>query len=256
MGKTKTAFVTGVEEEKKTSKQKYEEKMAKKKAQEEEVKEVKGTVNVNKETEQVTKKFMPKVIQSRGKNYLAAKIKIDKSKTYSLSDAIKIIKDIKYSNFDETMELHLVVKKVPTTAQVTLPHSFGKGKRVVVASDKVITELEKNKINFDLLLATPDFMPKLVSFARVLGPKGLMPNPKNGTIIKSKKDADKFSANTLNLKTEKEVPLIHTSFGKVSMDDKKLTENAEIILKELGKNKQIVKAFAKSTMSPSIKLSI
>lgn len=255
MGKTKTAFIGTVEEDKKSSKQKYEEKMAKRKAQEEAQKSTEGEQKVDEETEKKSVKSEPNKKQSKGKKYLDAKGKID-NKNYSLSDAIKKIKEIKYSNFDETLELHLIVKKYPTNVNVTLPHSFGKEKKVVFANQTVISDLEKGKINFDVLLASPEVMPKLVKFARILGPKGLMPNPKNGTLVKSEKDVEKFGTNSKNIKTEKEAPLIHTSFGKISMEDKKLEENANAIFKALGGNKQIVKAYLKSTMSPSIKISL
>lgn len=261
MGKTKTAFIGTVEDEKKSSKQKYEEKMARKKAQEEALKSEDSSKKLSTDsdvsvaattTEKSTKKEQVKNV--RGKKYISAKSKVNKENTYSLPEAIKLIKDIKYSNFDETLEMHMTVKKVPTTANVSLPNSFGKEKKVVLASETVLGELEKGKINFDVLLATAEMMPKLVKYARILGPKGLMPNPKNGTLIKSEKDASKFSSATKTLKTEKEAPLIHTSFGKLSMDDKKLVENANAILKALGGNKQMVKVFLKSTMSPSVKI--
>jgi len=149
----------------------------------------------------------------------------------------------------------LIVKKQGLVVNVTLPHSAGKEKKIEVASDETIKKLESGKVDFDLLLSTADFMPKLVKFAKILGPKGLMPNPKNGTIIKTESDAKKFSGNTKTIKTEKEAPLIHTSFGKFSQKDSELIENANAILKAIDK-KQIVRAFMKSTMSPSIKLQI
>ena len=98
-------------------------------------------------------------------------------------------------------------------------------------------------------------MPKLVPFAKVLGPKGLMPNPKTGTLIKNPNDAKKFSANSLTIKTEKDFPLIHTVIGKASQKDSELIENAEAIIEAVNKN-QIVKVYLKSTMSPSVKLAI
>lgn len=196
------------------------------------------------------------VIKKRGAKYQESKAKISNTKLYTLDEAIKAIKEASYSKFDETMELHIVLKKSGVSVQTTLPYSFGKQKRVEVASEKTLEELKLGKINFDVLLATPEMMPKLASFARVLGPRGLMPNPKNGTVIKSEKDADKFNANTLNLKSEKDKPLLHASFGKVSMKDDELVKNASKIIDSLGGTKQITKAFLKSTMSPSVKLSI
>lgn len=278
MGKTKTSLVSGVlDESKKSSEEAYREKRLRQEAKKQEeskvhVQGLKGgqrvkiisaiepEVDTNTPTEENAKeiKKVKKIIveKVRGKKYLEAKEKINKSNLYKLEDAIKLVKEINTSKFDGTFELHLVVKKQGTTAVCTLPFSSGKEKRIVIADDGVIEKLKKNVIDFDILLATPEMMPKLVSFARILGPKGLMPNPKNGTLIKNTKEAEKFSGNTLTLKTEKEAPLIHTIFGKVGQKDEELVKNAETILNVLGGSKQIVRAFVKSTMSPSVKIVI
>lgn len=191
----------------------------------------------------------------RGKKYVEAKTKVTPGKSYPTADAIKTVKLASYSSFDGTMEAHIVVKKTGLSANVTLPHSAGKAKRIEVASDATVEKLKTGKVDFDVLLATADMMPKLVVFAKILGPRGLMPNPKNGTLIKSEKDASKFSANSVTLKTEKAAPLIHTAFGKVSQSDSELMENLEAIIKAIG-NLQIVKVYIKSTMSPSVRVSI
>jgi large subunit ribosomal protein L1 len=191
----------------------------------------------------------------RSKKYKEVKSKINPTKLYSLGEAIKIIKETSYSKFDGTIELHLVVKKEGTSVQISLPHTAGKEKKIEVADDKTIEKLEAGKIDFDILLATPEMMPRLVAFAKILGPKGLMPNPKIGTLIKTAKDASRFSGNTITIKTEKNTPLIHTVAGKVSQKDKELEENIETILNGVGK-KQILKAYLSATMSPSVKLSL
>ena len=98
-------------------------------------------------------------------------------------------------------------------------------------------------------------MPKLVKFARLLGPKGMMPNPKNGTIIKSAKDAEKFKGNSITIKTEKKAPLIHQVVGKVSMDVEKLAQNVNATLDAVGK-RRIKKAYLSATMSPSVKVDL
>lgn len=189
----------------------------------------------------------------RGKKYIDAKAKIDKNKTYKLADAIKLVKESSYSSFDGTMEIHLVVKKVGVSTNVSLPNSAGKQKKIEVANENTVKKLEKGIVDFDILLSTAEFMPKLVVFAKILGPKGLMPNPKNGTLIKSEKDAAKFSTNTLNLKTERLAPLIHSTFGKVSQKDSELEENLRAILTSDIKS-QIVRGFIKASMSPSVKI--
>ena len=199
------------------------------------------------------KKIVEKV---RGKKYVEAKAKFDREKFYSVADAVKHVKSTSYSKFDGTMELHIVVKKAGITAQVTLPFQAGKTKKVEIADEDTIKKLKEGKIDFDILVATVDLMPKLVPFARLLGPKGLMPNPKNGTLVADLKKAKSFSTGGVTLKTEKEAPLIHTVIGKNSQKDEEIVENAEAVLKALGGGKQIVRAFIKSTMSPSVKLQL
>lgn len=266
MGKTKTAFISGAEEVKKTSAEIYAEKKAKKLAEiakdkpEAVVEEIKKEETLPIEVEAVEEKQVKIekeiVIKTRGKKYLDSKAKISKTTLYKTEDAIKLIKDTSYAKFDETFEIHMTVKKIGISEQVTLPFSTGKQKRVEIADDKTIEKLKTGKIDFDLLLSTTEMMPKLVMFAKLLGPKGLMPNPKNGTVIKSAKDAVKFQGNLITLKTEREQPLIHTSFGKVSQKTEELIKNAESILNALGGSKKILRAFVKSTMSPSVRIVI
>lgn len=204
----------------------------------------------------VEKKESKVVEKIRGKKYVEAKNKIDREKLYTVSEAIKLVKEGSYSKFDGTMELHMVVKKAGITANLTLPHSAGRDKKVEIADDATIEKLRNGKIDFDILVATAAMMPKLVPFARLLGPKGLMPNPKNGTLISDPKKLKSFSAASVTLKTEKEAPLIHTVVGKNSQSDKEIVDNIEAIFKALGGSKQITRAFLKSTMSPSVKLAI
>src|SRR5579859_4577143 len=219
------------------------------KSKEEKAKEAEASEAV---VEKKTKKVIVEKI--RGKKYKETKAKITSSKSYSLDEAIKLLKELNNTKFDQTFELHLVVKKTGLSVNVNLPHSGGKVKKIEVADDETIKKLESGKVDFDVLLATADFMPKLVKYARILGPKGMMPNPKNGTLIKSAADAKKFSGNTKTIKTEKEAPLVHTSFGKLSQKDSELIENANVLLDALNR-KQIVRAYMKSTMSPSVKIS-
>ena len=197
-----------------------------------------------------------KVERVRGKKYVEAKSRLDHEKFHKVSEAVALVKKASYSKFDGTMELHLVVKKVGTSVQVTLPHQAGKQKKVEIASDETVSKLKEGKIDFDVLVATPDMMPKLVPFARLLGPKGLMPNPKNGTLVNDPKKLKSFSTATLTLKTEREAPLVHTVVGKVSQKDEEITANIEAVLKAFGGDKGINRVFLKSTMSPSAKIKI
>ena len=205
------------------------------------------------EKKQSTRKTVERV---RGKKYVEAKKKFDNVKIYTVAEAIKLVKDTSYSKFDGTVELHMIVKKTGISAQIALPHQAGKTKKVEVATDETVEKLKNGKIDFDVLIATPEIMPKLVPFARLLGPKGLMPNPKNGTLVPDIKKAQSFSARTVSLKTEKEAPLVHTVIGKVSQDTKELVENLEAIFKAFGGGKQIDKAYIKATMGPSVKIKI
>lgn len=271
MGKTKTAFVGNEPESKNKEKR---EKAHKGEEEKVHISGLKGGQRVKvveaapteeapvlgEGSEQATEtggKKTKKVVEKiRSKKYQEAKAKIELGKAYPVKDAVKLVKETSYSKFDGTVELHLMVKKTGTNVQVTLPHTAGREKKIEIASNETIDKLKAGKIDFDVLIATPEMMAKLVPFARILGPKGLMPNPKNGTLVPDPKKAKGFSAATMTLKTEKEAPLIHTVIGKVSQDDKELTENMEAIFKALGGAKQIVRAFVKSTMSPSVKLQV
>lgn len=265
MGKTKTAILTNEVKTVKSSAEEYAEKKAKRAAALAPKEEIKADPEINsgleeKKTEVAieTPKRVNKIltVTSRGKKYLESKSKVSKATLYKIEDAVKAVKESTYSKFDGTMELHLNVKKTGINVQTILPFSSGKVKRIEIADEKTLAKLKEGKIDFDLLLTTAEMMPKLAMFARLLGPKGLMPNPKNGTVIKSEKDAEKFKGNLITLKTEREAALIHTSFGKVSQKTEELVKNAESILNALGGSKTIDRVFMKSTMSPSVKIQI
>lgn len=294
MGKTKTFIVEGQKESEQSGKAAYEAKMAKKAAAEaakqgegemktdknqqkqkhEDKDQVKGvglkggerikvigsepveeTTAPAETTEVSPVSQKAKKAKVRSKNYKSAYSKFDKTKTYKLADGIKLLHQVSYSKFDPTVELHISTKTNPLNVNVTLPHQSGKQKVIEIASEKTIENLKSGKIEFDVLLATPEMMPKLVPFARLLGPRGLMPNPKNGTLVKSVKEAEKFSGNSMNLKTQKDSSVIHTSVGKLSLKDSDLQENIKAVLDAVG-DKQIVRVFMKSTMSPSIKVTL
>jgi len=200
----------------------------------------------------------PKKIKKkiRGKKYQEAKSKVEKNKTYSIKEAIALLKTIKYTKFDESVEVHLNVDRTGLKGEVELPYSTGKKMRVAIVDDKVLAEIEKGQINFDVLIAHPSFMPKLVKFARVLGPKGLMPNPKNGTISPNPQEAaKKFQKGLLHWKTESKFPLVHQMLGKISQKDEELEENIKAFLKAVGLS-HIKEAFLKTTMSPSIRIKL
>lgn len=191
----------------------------------------------------------------RGKKYLAAKIKLEPGKAYLPLDAVKLAKETSISKFDGSLELHLVLNKDSVSTQAELPYGTGKKKRVEIANEATLEKLKSGKVDFDVLLATTDFMPRLVPFAKILGPRGLMPNPKAGTIIQSPKDAEKFSGNSMQIKSEKQAPLVHLVIGKVSQKDAEISENLAAIISAV-EPKNIKKAVLKASMGPGIRVAV
>lgn len=191
----------------------------------------------------------------RSPRYLKSKSQIDADQLYSLTDGLKLLRQVSLAKFDPTVELHLNLKEKGLSKVVELPHSTGKTRRVALVSPEVLSQIESGKIDFDLLLASPSQMGQLVKFAKVLGPKGLMPNPKNGTISDDPAAAAKklSSSNSLVLKTEKDSPVVHVAVGKLSQPDSELAENVSAVLSHLS---QVQKIVLKSSISPAIKLQV
>lgn len=181
---------------------------------------------------------------------------VSKNQSYNLPQALEALRKFKNSKFDETVELHINTKEKGVNGQVTLPHGTGKTLVIKIADDAIIAEVAKGKINFDILVAVPSMMPQLARIAKVLGPRGLMPNPKNGTITDKPEEAvKKLSGGQINYKTEASAPIIHAIVGKVSFDDKKLEDNIKTFIGSVGMA-NINSVILKSTMSPAIRLNI
>lgn len=202
--------------------------------------------------------------QKHSQKYLEVAQHVEKLKKYSLNDALTLLEKLKTAKFDETVELHINTNEKGISGNMVLPHGTGKDTRVVIANasadpkqvDELIQAIESGKIDFDVLVATPDSMPKLARVARVLGPRGLMPNPKNGTVTpKPEEVAKKFAGGQINFKTEAKFPILHLAVGKVSFGDKKLAENIKTAIGAV-KSKNIKSVTLKSTMSPGIKLDV
>lgn len=192
----------------------------------------------------------------RSKKYQEVKKLVDRTKKYKLADALELLPKLRISSFDETVELHINTTTQGISGTVTLPHGTGKTIRVAIADDKIVSEVEKGKINFDVLLAIPAMMPKLAKIAKFLGPRGLMPNPKNGTLTNDpEKMAENFTKGQIRFKTEAKSPLMHLVLGKLSFGPKKLTENINTIIKAI-KKENIKNTVLKSTMSPGIKIDL
>lgn len=267
MGKIRVKTV-GLEdqeqEEKKKAKARAEAKKAKEiaaaKERGEEVAETKSE-KAEVKVQKNTKKAASDLVKHSAK-YLAVAALVERSKKYKLAEALEILPKLKIAKFDETVELHINTLEKGIAGNVTLPHGTGKQMRVVVANqtedpkavEALVKEIEAGQINFDVLIATPDAMPKLAKVARVLGPRGLMPNPKNGTVTPKPKEAmKKFEGGQINFKTESKFPIIHLTAGKLSFGDKKLADNIKALIAAV-KQKNIKNVTLKSTMSPGIKL--
>lgn len=163
----------------------------------------------------------------------------------TIEDAIKKIKeDTKNSKFDQTVELHINlgidVSKTDQTVRVScnLPHGIGKEKKVILVTEEIIDQIVKGtlkpKVDFDAVVATPDLMPKLAKAAKILGPVGMMPNPKNGTVTSDPDKAiSEIKKGQIELRNEKTAPVIHTAIGKVSFDEAKLAENYKMVIDTL-----------------------
>ena len=194
-----------------------------------------------------------KAARIRSKKYVATRSQVDKTKIYDAFSAIELTKKLSYSKFDGSITVDGVVRETGVQNKLTLPHSTGKSLKVVIVDDAVLAEIEAGNIDFDALITTPQFMPKIAKHARVLGPRGLMPNPKNGTVTANpeQKKAD-LEKGELIIKTEKKRPVIHVTIGKVSMDTKELVENYNALMTAL--KGKVLKSTLSATMSPGIKV--
>ena len=181
---------------------------------------------------------------------------MDRSKKYKLTDALEMLTKLQRSKFDETVELHINTVETGLSGNITLPHGTGKTIRVAIADDDLLAKVALGKIEFDILLAAPQMMSKLARVAKILGPKGLMPNPKNATLVKDpEKAAQEFKKGQINFRTELKAPIMHLIVGKVSFGAKKLAENINALIEAIEKEK-IRNVTLKSTMSPGIKLDL
>ena len=223
----------------------------------------------------------------KGKKYLEAAKLVDKSKLYTKEEAIKLVKETSVANFDASVELamrlNLDTKKAEQQLRgaLVLPNGTGKTKRVVVLTKTqaeqakkagaeyvgdmdLITKMEKeNWFDFDVIIATPEMMPALGKLGKILGPKGLMPNPKTGTVTTDPaKEVLEVKKGKVEYRTDS-FGNVHVSIGKVSFDDAKLVENLQAFVSLIIKSKpSVVKGeyvkniSVSSTMAPGIKIDL
>jgi large subunit ribosomal protein L1 len=208
---------------------------------------------------------MPEVVEPkkaahkrhRSKKYAAVRAQVDKTRTYDAFSAVELVKRLSYSSFPGTITADVVLreKEIGTAVDLSFPHTTGQSVRVAIASDEVLAAIEGGTIDFDILLSTPQYMPKLAKLASTLGPKGLMPNPKTGTLTENpeRKKAE-LEAGKMTIRTERKAPLMHIVVGNTKMDSKDLVENVQTLFDTL-KNR-MVKATLNATMSPGVKVAV
>lgn len=191
----------------------------------------------------------------RSKKYVSARSFVDKTKQYELGEAVALVKKTSYSKFAGTVTADMVVKEVGEQVALTFPHSTGKTARVAIADDALIEQIANGVIDFDVLLATPAFVPKLAKHAKVLGPKGLMPNPKNGTITQQPEARKKeLEGGKITIKSERKAPLVHVAVGKTDMADEQLVANVQALITAM--DFRLKKLTLSATMGPSVKVKL
>jgi large subunit ribosomal protein L1 len=192
----------------------------------------------------------------RGKAYQKVRKMVDPNKLYSLKEAVKLVKEVSLSKFEGKVEAHVTILDIGNAGEIVFPHLEASTKKIVILNDAILTEIKDGKVNFDIIIATPVTMPKLLPFAKLLGPKGLMPNPKNGTLTDKPEEAvKKLSVAKTIIKTEKKAPVVHIIVGKVSQDAKEIEANVEELIKVI-KAQKIKKLALCPTMGPSVKVEI
>ncbi len=208
------------------------------------------------ETEETAEIHKVKIAKVRGKKYQTAKKKIDVNKYYSLKEAISLVKETSFSKFEGKIEAHVTTYDIGNVGEITFPHLETASKKIVILNDTILAEIKNGQVNFDIVIATPATMPKLLPFARVLGPKGLMPNPKNGTLTDDPETAVKrLSVAKTMVKTEKKAPIVHMVVGKISQPVDELAANIEELIKVVKSNK-IKKLALCATMGPCVKVEV
>lgn len=226
-------------------------------------------------------------LERRSKSYRNAAKLIDSEKEYTLKEASELLPKTSSVKFDASVELHVNLGVDPRQADqniramVALPHGTGKSVRIavfapadqheaakkagadIVGEDEFLQQLDKEQLDFDILIATPQLMAKLGKYARVLGPKGLMPNPKSGTVTTKVADAVKEAkAGKVEFRVDKQ-SIVHLGVGKVSFKADQIAENTKVVLRAIAdakpasvKGAYIQKVTLTTTMGPSVAIAL
>jgi large subunit ribosomal protein L1 len=207
--------------------------------------------------------------------------------SYSFEQGVSLLKKLGTAKFEESVEAHISLNIDPKYANqqlrtsLVLPNGTGKSLKIaaftepeyveealslgadIAGADSLLEEMSAGNLNFDILITTPQLMPKLAKLGRVLGPKGLMPSPKSGTVTQNLKDAiNEFKKGKVEYRADK-TGIVHLSFGKVNFDENKLKENLLSVYNSIEKNKpsgvkgRYFKSFTIcTTMSPGLRLEV
>jgi len=221
----------------------------------------------------------------RSKRYQEVREKVDRTREYPLEEAIRLVKETATAKFDETVEMHVRLGVDPRHADqqvrgtVTLPHGTGKPVRVLVLTkgpkekeaeeagadyvgfEEYIQKIQNGWLDFDVVIATPDVMPQVGKLGRILGPRGLMPNPKSGTVTMNVKEAVKeVKAGRIDFRVDR-YGILHVPIGKVSFDTEKLVENAKAFMDAVlrlrppaAKGQYVRSVTVSSTMGPGVRV--
>lgn len=221
-----------------------------------------------KEAKSKVKKSKPKKGHKvRSKAYQAKAELVDKGKKYELNEAIDLARETSFSKKPGSLEVHIMTNSKGMRGLVNMPHLTGKNLRIlafgpgaaeagadIVGDDAKLDDLMKGRIDFDIVVTHPSWMPKLARAARVLGPKGMMPNPKNGTVSENlEKAINDLKGGKFEYKTEANLPVMHLRIGDLTQPNEELAANIKTLAISIGKTKLKALTLAAS-MGPGVKV--
>lgn len=255
--------------------------------EEKQAKEIRKTQKTDKTESKKASKPVRTKTERAGKKYREAAKLIDRSKHYSLAEALDLAIKTSTTKFDAAVEIHIKLGVDPKQADqnvrdtVALPAGTGKSLKIAVlteaddtaraksagadiaGNDEIFAKLDNQELDFDILIAVPSLMPKLGKYARLLGPRGLMPNPKSGTVSQNTTEAVKAAKTGRVEYRVDQFGIIHLAIGKVSFGPEKLLQNAEAVMSSVRAAKPaslkalyIKSIYVTSTMGPSIRVQL